>query len=648
MEYTYLFMPIKIGSITVNNRISFAPHGTSFAKDSILDDRYVEYMKLRAKGGVGLIIAGGMTIAPSTKGMLNIQEIFEERSVPMLKRLSDSVHPYGTKIIMQLSHCGRQMESGHSRQPLLAPSAIPCPVMRETPKEMETADIKSLVQAFALSALHSKKGGMDGVEIHGTNGYLLNEFMSPYFNKRTDDYGGNLENRMRMTMEVIDAIRKAVGSDFVVGIRIPADDLVPGGLTLNDWKEIAQLLEATGKIDYIHIGHPPYIIQTTVGCGMQVPLGFHSAYAAEFKEAVSLPVINTFRINDPIQAEKILADGHGDMVGMTRGLIADPEWPNKAREKRIEEIRYCIACNQGCLGRLFEGKPMSCLQNPVVGLEKEIGTLAPASPKKKVLVVGGGPAGMEAARVARFRGHEVILYEKEEELGGQVSIAMKASGRSEFVGITRYLAKQMEILGVKIHTGVEVTPEIIEREQPHAVVVATGSQPVIPPLPGMEQANVINERDAISGKAEIGNKVVVLDGGEAHWKFLSVIEHLTDMGKQVEAISPLLFIGMGLMSSPDLGAYQRRVLNKGVVFSPSTSIKAVSGNTVSVFNVYTQAERKIENVDTVVSVMGNRADNQLYYALKDKVKELYAVGDCAAPRKAIDAIYEGYNIGRII
>ncbi|MBU4009834.1 MAG: FAD-dependent oxidoreductase, partial [Proteobacteria bacterium] len=258
------------------------------------------------------------------------------------------------------------------------------------------------------------------------------------------------------------------------------------------------------------------------------------------------------------------------------------------------------------------------------------------------------PAGMEAARVARIRGHEVILYEKEKELGGQVSIAMKASGRSEFGGITRYLAKQMEILGVKVNTGMEATAEIVEREKPDAVIIATGSQPVIPPLPGMEQANVINERDALLGKVEIGKKVVILDGGEAHWKLLSVAEHLADMGKQVEVISPLLFIGMGLMSSPDLGAYTRRVLNKGVIFSPSTTLKEISGNTVTVFNVYTQAVRKIEEVDTVVSVMGSKADNQLYHSLKGKVKEIYEAGDCIAPRKAIDAIYEGYNIGRVI
>lgn len=646
MEYRYLFTPFQVGSTTVKNRIFFAPHGTSFAKDNILDDRYVEYMKARAKGGTGFIIAGGMTVAASTRSMLNIQEIFEERSVPMMKKLAEAVHPYGTKIVMQLSHCGRQMESGHSRQPVVGPSPIPCPVVREMPKELEVEEIRELVDGFILSARHCKEAGLDGVEIHGTNGYLLNEFMSTYFNKRTDDYGGSLENRLRMTMEVIDGIREMAGGDFIVGIRIPADDLVPGGLTLDDWKEIAQILEGTGKIDYIHIGHPPYIVQSAVGCGMQVPLGFHSAYAAQFKEALTLPVLNTFRINDPIQAEKILADGQGDMVGMVRGLIADPEWSNKAKEGRIEEIRYCIACNQGCLGRLFEGKPLSCLQNPTAGLEREIGTLAPAARKKKVIVVGGGPAGMEAARVARKRGHEVILYEKEKELGGQVNLAAKASGRSEFGGITRYLTKQMEILDVKVKTATEATAEMIEEEKPDAVIVATGSRAVKPLIPGMDQANVITGREALQDKVETGKKVVVVDGGEGHWQLLSVAEHLADQGREVEVISPLLFVGMGLMSSPDLGATYRRILNKGVVFTPSAMVKEISGTTVTIFNVYTQAERTIEEVDTVVAIMGNQAENQLYRALKGKVPELHAVGDCLAPRKAIDAIYEGYTMGR--
>ena len=648
MDYKYLFKPIKIGSATINNRIFLAPHGTSFSRDNILDDRYIEYLRMRAKGGTGLIVAGGMTISPNTKGYLLLQEIYDERVVPMLEKLAEEVHTYGTTIFMQLNHCGRQMESGHSRQPIWAPSAIPCPVIREMPKEMEIEDIKEVIEAFATSARLAREGGMDGVEIHGTNGYLVNEFMSPYFNKRTDDYGGSLENRMRFPLEVIDAIRGVVGRDFVVGIRIPADELVPEGLTLDDLKEIAQKLEATGKIDYISIGHGPYAAQTAIGSGMQVPLGFNSAYAAHFKEVVDLPIMNTFRINDPVQAEKILADGQGDMVGMVRALVADAEWPNKAREGRLEEIRACIACNQGCLGRLFEGKPMSCLQNPVVGLEREIGTLEPASSRKKVLVAGGGPAGMEAARVARLRGHEVSLYEKENQLGGQVNLAVKAPLRSEFGGITRYLSQQMEILGVKVNLGVAVTPEMIVQEGPDAVVVATGALPVKAPVPGANQDNVFTVWDVLQEKANIGDNVVLVDGGEAHWQCCATAEYLADNGKKVEIVTALPFVGMGIATTSDMHAYATRVRNKGVVFSPNGALKEISDQTVVVIDVHTHKERNIEGVDSVVLATGNRADNQLYLGLKGKVKALHAVGDCVAPRKAIDAIYEGYNTGRVI
>lgn len=648
MEYKYLFSPVKIGSALLKNRIFLAPHGTSFSEDNILDDRYVEYLRMRAQGGVGMIIAGGMTILPNSMDFLNIQEIYDERAVPMLKKLAAAVQQYGTRLVVQIVHVGRQMESGFSREPIWAPSPIPCPVVRETPKEMEIEDIKKVVRAFAHAAKLAQKGGLDGVEIHGSTGYMFTAFMSPYTNQRTDEYGGSLENRMRFPLEVIDAVREAVGRDFIVGIRVPGDELVPGGLTLADMKGIAQRIEATGKIDYIHIGHAPWSPTFAVGFGMQVPLGFNSAYAAQFKEVVDLPILNTFRINDPVQAEKILADGQGDLVGMVRALIADPELPNKAREGRLEEIRSCIACNQGCFGRLFEGKSLSCLQNPVVGLEKEIGTLEPARVKKKVVIVGGGPAGMETARVAALRGHAVTLHEKAQELGGQVNIAVKAPIRSEFGGITRYLIKQMDMLGVTVNLGTEATPELVMREKPDVVIIATGSQPLRPPLPGGEQDNVLTARDVLQGKAVVGERVLVVDGGEAHWQCLSTAEYLAEQGKKVEIITPLPFVGMGVANTVDLPAYCRRAKSLGVVFTPDTALMAIAGDRAVVLDTHTYQERYIEGVDTVVLVTGNRAENRLYRDLKGKIPELYMVGDCLAPRKAIDAIYDGYVRGRMI
>lgn len=648
-QFKYLFSPLKIGPVTVKNRLYFGPHGTMFAdKNHILDERFIEYNRARAKGGVGLIIAGMMNVMLNCRELLD-QEIHDERALPLLRQLAEAVHKEGTKIFVQLCHAGRETDTELSRLPVWAPSPIPSTALfRDIPKEMEIEDIKEVIKAFAKSAGFAKEAGLDGVEIHGASGYLVHEFMSPATNKRTDEYGGSQENRLRFVFEMIDAIRKTVGSDFVLGMRVPGDDLIPGGNTFNEYKAIVKKLEASGKVDFIHVGGPFVEGILGVGLGMQVPLGFFTPYAVGFKETVALPILNDFRINDPIQAEKILADGQGDMAGMVRALIADPELPNKAREGRLEEVRPCIACDQGCLGRAFKGRPITCTQNAAVGLEKENGMWEPARQKKKVLVVGGGPAGMETARVARLRGHEVMLYEKESTLGGQVNIAVKAPLRSEFGGITRYLVKQMEILGVKVTLGVEVTSELINREKPDVVVVATGSLPFKPPIAGADQEHVVTVEDVLQEKVKIGEKVVVVDGGAAHWQCCSTVEFLAEKGKQVEVITPLLFVGMELATTSDLAPFYIRMRTKGVVFSPNTVLREISGKAVLVLDIYANRERRIEGIYTVVLATGNRANNQLYRSLKGKVKELHAVGDCVAPRKALEAIYEGYNLGKVL
>ncbi|MBU1052737.1 MAG: FAD-dependent oxidoreductase [Proteobacteria bacterium] len=646
-QFNYLFTPIKIGNMIVRNRIYFGPHGNMLTTNYIIDDRYVEYHKARARGGTGLQIAGMMSVMKNSRDLAGIQEVYDEKAVPMLRKLGEAVHSEGGRMLVQLVHAGRESDIELSRLPTWAPSAIPSTVMfRFIPKAMEIEDIKETVKAFARSALFVKEAGLDGAEIHGASGYLLHEFMSPAVNQRTDEYGGSLKNRMRFPLEVIDEIRKAVGNDFVVGYRLPGDDFLQDGNTIDDYKEIAKQLEETRQIDFIHIGGPFYEGIQGIGCGMQTPLGLYVPYALSFKEAVDLPILNDFRINDPVQAENILANGQGDMVGMVRGLIADPELPNKAREGRLEEIRYCIACDQGCLGRASKGKAITCTQNAVVGFEKEIGTLEPAKFKKKVVVVGGGPAGMETARVARMRGHEVVLYENHKELGGQVNIAVKAPARKEFGGIKRYLAKQMEILGVKVNLGIEATPELIESEQPDAVVIATGTVPFLPPIPGIDQNNVVTVEDVLLEKVKVGQSVVVVDGGDGHWQCCATAEYLLDQNKYVEIITPLLFVGMELAATSDLLSFYFRVRPKGCIFTPNTELIGISGNTLTVLDIYSNAVRKIEGVNTVVLATGSRSNNRLYYALKGKVKELHAAGDCVSPRLALDAIYDGYNLGR--
>jgi thioredoxin reductase len=472
--------------------------------------------------------------------------------------------------------------------------------------------------------------------------------MSPSSNQRTDKYGGSMDNRLRFPLEVIDAIRDKVGYDFVVGFRLAGDEMAEGGNNSEYMKQIAMKLTDTGKLDYIHTGLPFYEGIFKFGFGMHLPQGLYTPYAAGFKEVLDLPVINNFRINDPVHAEKILANGQADLVGMTRALIADPELPNKAMQGKLDEIRYCIGCDQGCFGRIYQQIPMSCLQNAAVGLEKEIGTIEPAPAKKKILVAGGGPSGMETARVARLRGHDVVLYEKEQQLGGMVNVAAKAPYRDEFGVSVRYLIKQMEILGVKVHLGTEATVEIIEQERPDAVIVATGSSLFMPDIPGLDQDNVVTVIDVLEQKVEVGEKVVVVDGGESHWQCCSTAEYLIEKGKKVEMVTPFLFPGNALAITTDLVPYLFRVRSQNMVFHTSSALLGISGSTVICQDIYANTENRIEEVDTVVYVARGKANNPLYHSLKGKIKELYMVGDALAPRKALDAIHDGYKLGRII
>lgn len=648
-NFEYLFTPYQIGSVTIKNRICSSSHGTLFAdKDHILDDRYVEYQRTRARGGAGLIIAGMFDVSFNCRSLIGQMEIFDPKVVPMLQKLGDALHAEGTKVFAQLSHNGREADTDLTRMATWAPSAIPdMSYFRAVPKAMEHEDIQTVVKAFATAARHVRQGGLDGIEIHGASGYLVGQFLSPSSNKRTDEYGGSVEKRMRFLYEIIDAIREEVGDDFVVGVRLPGDELVKGGNTIDGMVDIAKRLDERGDIDFVHTGLPFYEGIFGVGFGMHTPLGLYTQYAAAFKEAIDLPVINTFRINDPVQAEKILANGHADLVGMTRAMISDPEMPNKAKAGRLDEIRHCIGCDQGCLAQVFQQKPMSCLQNAAVGRELEIGRLDPVVKKKRVLIIGGGPAGLEAARVARTRGHDVVLFERDQQLGGQVNLAVKVPIRTEFGGMVRYLSRQMEILGVDIRLGCEASLPTVLAESPDVVIVAAGSEPLAGDFPGAQQANVITVRQLLSGSAAIGDKVLVVDGGDSHWEVLSTGEFLIDQGKQVELISPVLFVGDAIATTSDLTPYYRRVRSKGLVLSPNTVLQSLSGNTAVVLDVYSGTERQID-VDNVVLSLGNVPSNALYYQLKGQVSELHMIGDCLAPRKAMEAIHDAYQLARLI
>jgi mycofactocin system FadH/OYE family oxidoreductase 2 len=645
-QFKHLFSPIKIGAITIKNRIACSPHHTLlFNPDTQLpDERAIAYWVAKAKGGAGLLIFE--TLGTHRSAWWNPFRSPDASAV--FKKTADTLHQYEVKIIAQLFHTGGQDIPRVIGRATWAPSPLPSPRNWAVPHEMTVDEIKELIQSFAYAATVMRETGWDGVELHGAHGYLIEQFMSPLFNRRTDDYGGSLKNHMRFPLEMISALRQAVGQDFTLGMRISGDEFVEGGYTLDDMLIMAPMLTQSGRLDYLNISAGNYRIPAFASETTYSPLNSIVYLAAAIKEVVSVPVLTKGRIVDPIQAEEIIANNRADMVAMCRALIADPEFPNKARAGKLQEIIPCISCNDGCYARVLNGFSISCVMNPVAGREHQAGWLElhPAATRKRVMVIGGGPAGLEAARVAALRGHSVSLYEKGSELGGQTLIAAKAPGRESFLDIARYYAHQMDLLGVNVNLQAEVNVDMVKDKNPDAVVVATGSIPFIPDIPGVHQDNVVEAREVLEGKAKVGQKVVVL-AGEQHIQALSTADLLATQGKQVEVLCAEFHAGSQIEFGTKAAIYER-LYRGGVTLTPCTALKEISGNSVVAVNVLTGQERRIEGVDTVVLACGGREDATLLQSLKGQVKELYAVGDCAGVRRLPDATMDGARVGRRI
>ncbi len=648
-EFKYLFSPLKIGQVVVPNRIHFAAHMTNFGEDQQISERHIYYDRDRAKGGCGLITTEELTAHPTDHAYDKLVDAFKPGVIPGFKRLTQTIHEYDTRIFAQLNHNGMQADGTISRLPVWGPSPGSDPLFRETCKEMEIEDIKECIEYFTLSSIHAVEGGFDGIELQIGHSSLLRQFLSPATNFREDEYGGSFENRLRFCRELIYAVRKAIGSDFALGVRLNADEMhSKGGLTLEDAKKIAVYLEATGQIDFMDLSlgtfHNLYLVEGS----MHTPLAYTVPLAAGIRSAITLPVFCTNRINDPHLAEKILEDGQADMIGMVRALICDPELPNKAREGRTDDIRHCIACNQGCIGRMGLGYSLGCIQNPAVGEEKTlgIGTLKPCDIPKKVVVIGAGPAGLEAARVAALRKHRVIVLEKNDEVGGQNIIAGKVTGRQEIQGVTRWLVGQVNKLDIDLRLKVDANEEIVLKEKPDAVVVATGSVSQETPFPGeYSYPDVVNTQQILIREVDPGQKVLLVDL-DGHHQATGTAEFMADLGKTVHIIMPSLFVGGKLGPLQDLYLARQRLARKGVTYTPDIAVLEIQGTLVKGLNVYSNEMIDFEGYDTIVLAAGNVADDRLYFALKGKVKELYRIGDCVAPRKTDMAIVEGNRVGR--
>ena len=646
-----LLSPLKLGSITVPNRVCLLSHRTNFARSGRLNDRHLAYYRRRAQGGCGLIIAGELAIHPDDRPWETLIEAHRPEVVTDFKKLTDAVHQFDTRILAQLNHWGFQSSGYVTRKAILGPSAVADIVFGETCKPMEPEDMTEIEAAYSQAALRVQEGGFDGLEIDMGPESLLRQFLSPISNHRGDEYGGSLENRMRFPLKIIETVRSAVGDNFNLGVCLCADEKFWGGITPEESVPMAQALESSGMVDFINVAVGTYYNLHLIMPSMHIPFGFTTDTAEQIKNGVGIPVIAAHQIGFPAKAERLIADNKADMVGYVRALISDPDMVQKIKEDRTADIRYCVKDNKGCVGRINQSKALGCIQNPRVGYESlgETQPLSSGSQKKKIIVVGAGPSGMEAARVAHERGHDVTLLEKAETVGGQVKLIGKRPGRGAMQGVIRYLQHMITKQGVTIQTGVTATADLILEQNPDAVVVATGSVPIAKPFPGdYGPPAVLNGWDVIQGTHPVGDKVLFVDEDGGHHG-MATAELLAEQGKKVDMVTSDLFIGIELAPRGELYLGRQRLLQQGVTFRTDLDILEINTKDgrlqVKARDIYTDESIYFEEYDTVVLDLGNTVDDDLYHQLKGRVKEVYRTGDCVAPRGIDMAIFEGRQVG---
>lgn len=649
-DFAYLFTPLQIGHLTVKNRICCSAHADALAENGMPGERERRYYEEKARGGVGFMMCfGSASVHPSSTARdWNGVEVFDDRVIPYLAEFSATMHKYEVPVVCQITHRGRRGRSIDLWNRLYGPSDTREPNHRENPHPIEPAQIEEFIESFAAAAGRLKAGGFDGCEVMASHGHLIDQFWSKNVNQRTDDYGGSLDNRLRFGVRVLEAVRERVGRDFVVGIRVTGDDFVPGGLAGTDMQEICGRLNELKLIDYFNvIGGSA---ETFVGEAVAVPnmsfkLGVYASLSASIREVVDVPVIITGRVVDPIQADKLIAEGQADLCIMNRALIADPHFPHKAQAGRLDDIRQCMGYNEGCIDRIYTGRGVTCVQNPVIGREREWAELPPVETKKKVVVVGGGPAGLEAARVAAVRGHRVTLFEKSKQLGGQTLIAKLAPGRQDFDGATRWSSLQCQKLGVDIRLGSAATVDAVLRESPDVVVIATGATARRPNLAGMDQHQVVSGWDVLEAKVgELGKVVLVIDEEYGH-QGPTVAEFLLDAGKEVDLITSQETIGnfLGATTRPPL---LRRLFRKQVQIFNHLEAVSLVGGCLTARNIWSGELHEVGPYESFVYCYGGIASDDLSRPLRERGMTVEIIGDAFAPRSLQHAILEGHKLGR--
>ncbi len=648
VKYANLLKPGKINTMTVKNRMKYAATVDNFCNpDGSLNDREIAFLEERAKGGFGMVTSQGGFTDPLGKGYMGQMGLHRDEFIPGLKRLSDAIKKHKARSVCQIMHTGRYAhphEYGVGDAPV-GPTAMPAKIPRYHPcKELSLAEIKQIIEDHGQAARRIKAAGFDAIEICGIVGYLIADFLCKWSNHRNDEYGGTVEKRAKFMIDIVKRVRKEVGPDYPILARLNATDHMEGGNTEEEYVQIAKWLVQSG-VDALsltigwHESSEPAIT-------MEIEPG-HWLYLAKHikeelrKDKLEVPTFMAYRLNRPDVPDKAIADGIIDYWEMCRPGIADPELPKKVTEGRPEDICTCPACNLGCFERIFFDSTMSCMVNPRVGREYEdAAKIKPAKKKKNILVVGGGPGGLEAARVAALRGHKVSLYERSDSLGGLLKLAGATPFCHDWNYMIAYYANQMKKLGVDVHLNTNVNAELINKIKPDSVILATGSKPARPNLPGVDRKNVVQALDVIAGKAQTGNEVVVLGGRAAG---IQTAELLATKGKKVTVVEESKRVGRDV-NAFNIWGFRHRLGKAGVKVLVNSKIESIGDAGVV---VSTDGNKQTLKADTVVLAAGQEADKSLLEELGTmaEVEEIQSVGDCVAPRKAYNAVHDGFRIG---
>ncbi len=648
MPEQLLWSPLQLGPVTVRNRIVFSAHLTNYAEDGLPTEQHAAYYAERAKGGVGLIITEEHSTHPTDWPYEKLIHGFNREVISGYRRITDEVHRHRVPIFAQINHNGGQASSMYSRLPVWAPSPVADPLFREVPKAVDHDEIAEIVASYARVAGHCAEGGFDGIELQCSHSSIVRGFLSPATNRRTDGYGGSLANRARLLLEIVAAVRAEIGPGLALGVRLCGDELIEGGTTIDEAVEVARMVEASGQVDYINtsIGVATASL-FMIEASMHIPPGYAMFIPAALRQAVDLPVVGVGRFKDPLQAERALSEGHCDLVGVVRGQIADADFVRKARGGFTDDTRLCLSCNQECVGRMGLNRWLGCIENPRTGRESlGVGEPRPVSVGRRVLVVGAGPAGLQAAIAAARNGHHVTVLEREQEAGGQVRLAASVPNRAEFGDLVRNQVHECGRLGVQIEHGVDVDLAEVQRRSPDTVVVATGSRPAKPYWVPGDADWIVDVRDVLEGTVDPSGSVVVLDEIGFHHA-TSVAELLADRGCQVEVITPGMVVGQDLGVTLDMENWWIRATSKGIVQTTECAPMSVDGRTFELQHHPTGTMVSREPDWIVLAVPGTPAE-QLYLDLKAAGVDVHRAGDAVAPRRAHAAVVDGERVGAAI